>query len=82
MRHLLPVKFLHNLHLPHCKFTVFSCSNTIIHYHDKEHWDKTLPLVPKVMGMIFCAAQKGQERIVAVVVDGGGTQVYSLTLLS
>jgi len=30
----------------------------------------------------FCAAQKGQERIVAVVVDGGGTQVYSLTLLS
>ena len=38
--------------------------------------------VTKVMRMIFCAAQNCQERIVAVVVDGGGTQGYSLTLLS
>ena len=30
----------------------------------------------------FCAAQKGHERKVVVVVDGRGTQVYSLTFLS
>ena len=39
---------------------------------------------PKLMRMIFffCAAQKGQERKVLVVVDGERTQVYSLTYLS
>jgi len=34
------------------------------------------------MTVIFCAAQKGQERKVGVKAGGGGTQVYSLTFLS
>jgi hypothetical protein len=33
------------------------------------------------MRIIFCAAQNGKDRSGVVVVDGGGTQVYSLTFL-
>jgi len=38
--------------------------------------------VQKVMRMNFYAAQEVQERRVVVVVDGGGTLVYSMTFLS
>jgi len=31
--------------------------------------------VPKVMRMIFCAVQKGQERKMGIEAGGGGTQV-------